>query len=104
MMRNYVSANRTEIITRQHRLSGYNLLAGPAKAERAAFLDRFFSYCWQVGPLFRRSWSNWSRANPASPEPAITSKSTPTPSPASTAKPKSPPKSTPAPKPLVPSL
>lgn len=65
MMRHYVRASRPEIIARQRRLTGFDLLAGPARAERAAFLERFFSYCWQAGPLYRRSWSSWSRANPA---------------------------------------
>lgn len=64
MMRNYVRASRSEIIARQQRLGGYDLLAGPAKTVRAEFLRRFFSYCWQCGPLFRRSWSSWNRANP----------------------------------------
>jgi hypothetical protein len=64
MMRNYVRANRAEILARQHRLAGYNLLAGPAKSEREVFLGRFFDYCWECGPRFRRSWSSWSRATP----------------------------------------
>jgi hypothetical protein len=64
MMRNYTSASRPDIIARQHRLGGIDLLAGANKAERAAFLERFYSYCWQCGPLFRRSWTSWSRANP----------------------------------------
>jgi hypothetical protein len=64
MMRNYVRASRPQIITRQRQLGGIDLLAGSAKAERAAFLERFYSYCWQCGPLFRRNWSSWSRATP----------------------------------------
>jgi len=64
MMRNYVNASRADIIARQKRLGGIDLLTGPRKDERTAFLERFYSYCWQVGPLFRRSWSSWSRANP----------------------------------------
>lgn len=65
MMRNYVNASRPDIIARQHLLGGIDpALAGPARAERAAFLERFYSYCWQCGPLFRRSWSSWSRENP----------------------------------------
>lgn len=64
MMRNYVRASRSEIIARQRQLGGYNLLAGDAKAGREEFLRRFFTYCWQCGPLFRRSWSSWSRENP----------------------------------------
>lgn len=65
MMRHYVRASRPEILSRQRRLNGIDpAAAGPASPERAAFLERFFSYCWQEGPLFRRSWSRWSRANP----------------------------------------
>lgn len=67
MMRNYVRAARPEIIARQRKLGGYDLLAGPARNVRAEFLQRFFSYCWQCGPHFRRSWSSWSRANPSAP-------------------------------------
>jgi len=62
MMRNYVRASRSNIIERQRELGGIDLLAGPQKAERKDFLDRFYSYCWQCGPLFRRSWSSWNRA------------------------------------------
>ncbi len=62
MMRNYVRASRSDIIARQRKLGGIDLLAGPHKAERTEFLRRFFNYCWQCGPLFRRSWSSWNRA------------------------------------------
>ncbi|MDD5198356.1 MAG: hypothetical protein PHC88_01005 [Terrimicrobiaceae bacterium] len=65
MMRNYARASRPEIIARQRRLGGIDLLAGPGKAGRADFLARFFDYCWQCGPHFRRSWSSWSRKNAA---------------------------------------
>ncbi len=65
MMRNYVRASRPEIVARQRRLGGIDLLAGPTENLRKEFLERFFSYCWQCGPLFRRSWSSWSRANPS---------------------------------------
>lgn len=61
MMRNYYRASRPHIIERQRKLGGIDLLAGPGKAERAEFLERFFDYCWQCGPMFRRSWSSWSR-------------------------------------------
>lgn len=64
MMRNCAAASRPEIIARQRRLGGSNLLTGPDGQARAQFLERFFSYCWQSGPLFRRSWSSWSRENP----------------------------------------
>ncbi|MGH8048282.1 MAG: hypothetical protein ACREKL_13655 [Chthoniobacterales bacterium] len=62
MMRNYVRASRPDIIARQRKLGGIDLLAGKTKAEREDFLERFYSYCWQCGPLFRRSWSSWNRA------------------------------------------
>jgi hypothetical protein len=62
MMRNYARAKKSDIIARQHKLGGIDLLAGPNKAEHQEFLDRFFDYCWQCGPLFRRSWSDWNRA------------------------------------------
>ncbi len=62
MMRNYAAARKSDIIARQHKLGGIDLLSGPHKAERQEFLDRFFDYCWQCGPLFRRSWSSWNRA------------------------------------------
>jgi hypothetical protein len=62
MMKNYVRASRPDIIARQRRLGGIDLLAGEHKAEREDFLQRFYSYCWQCGPLFRRSWSSWNRA------------------------------------------
>ncbi len=61
MMRNYVRAPSSDIIARQRKLGGIDLLAGSQKAERKGFLDRFFNYCWQCGPLFRRSWSSWNR-------------------------------------------
>jgi hypothetical protein len=61
MMRNYVRAPRPDIISRQQKLGGFDLLAGSHKAERKEFLDRFFNYCWQCGPLFRKSWSSWNR-------------------------------------------
>ncbi len=64
MMRNYSRASRSEVIARQRKLGGTNLLAGPDGPERKRFLERFFNYCWECGPLFRRSWSSWSRANP----------------------------------------
>jgi hypothetical protein len=64
MMRNYVNVPRPEIIARQRRLGGTNLLAGPDGAARGRFLARFFDYCWECGPLFRRNWSSWSRENP----------------------------------------
>ncbi len=64
MMRNYVRANRDEILTRQRRLGDYPPVGKEARAARDALLARFFSYCWQAGPLFRRSWTSWSRANP----------------------------------------
>lgn len=66
MMRNYVRAPREHIVERQRRLGGSDLLAaraGTAEAQRAAFLERFFSYCWAAGPEFRQSWSAWSRAS-----------------------------------------
>ncbi len=62
MMRNYVRASRPQIIQRQRLLGGIDLLAGPAREERDAFLRSFYSYCWQCGPHFRRSWSSWKRA------------------------------------------
>jgi hypothetical protein len=61
MMRNYVRASRPDIIARQRSLGGIDLLAGKHKPEREDFLKRFYSYCWQCGPLFRRSWSSWNR-------------------------------------------
>ncbi len=61
MMRNYYRVQRPKIIARQRKIGGIDLLAGPGKAERAEFLERFFSYCWQSGPMFHRSWSSWSR-------------------------------------------
>jgi len=64
MMKNYVRASRPAIIARQRRLGGIDLLAGKQEVEREDLLERFYSYCWQCGPLFRRSWSSWSRANP----------------------------------------
>jgi hypothetical protein len=62
MMRNYVRASLPQIIARERKLGGIDLLAGKHKAEREDFLKRFYSYCWQCGPLFRRSWSSWNRA------------------------------------------
>jgi hypothetical protein len=64
MMRNSTLASEADIIARQRRLGGIDLLAGPGRAERAAFLDRFYNYCRKCGPRFRRSWSSWSRKNP----------------------------------------
>ncbi len=61
MMQNYPRATRAGIIGRQLKLGGINLLAGPDRFAREKFLDRFYSYCWQCGPLFRQSWSSWSR-------------------------------------------
>lgn len=62
MMRNYARAPRQDIVARQRQLGGIDLLAGKQKAEREDFLERFYSYCWQCGPLFRRSWSSWNRS------------------------------------------
>lgn len=61
MMRNYFRASRPKIIARQRQLGGIDLLAGPARAARQDFLARFYSYCWQCGPVFQRNWSSWNR-------------------------------------------
>jgi len=64
MLRNYVRASRGDIIQRQRRLGGIDLLAakaGSAEASRADFLTEFYHYCWAEGPGFRRSWSSWRR-------------------------------------------
>jgi len=70
MMQNFFRANRDEIIARERQLNGVNLLkipdadspAAEGMLARSKFLKRFFSYCFQNGPAFRRSWSSWKKA------------------------------------------
>lgn len=67
MMKNCKKISAKEIIERQYLLGGIDLLnsekLNPKRRkwaeERALFIQRFFDYCQQESPEFKKSWSEW---------------------------------------------
>jgi hypothetical protein len=57
--RNYYRAGQQDILARQRKLGGIDLTKDPKVRE---FITDFFSYCWQAGPDFNRSFSSWRRS------------------------------------------
>lgn len=59
MSKNFNRASKGDIIARQRRLGGIDLTKDPKVRK---FLSDFFSYCWQAGPEFNRSFAAWRRS------------------------------------------
>lgn len=67
MMINANRMSRNDIIERQHKLGGSDLLKISQKdqlrqswaKDRVNFLYRFYQYCKEAGPKFSLTWSNW---------------------------------------------
>jgi protein-tyrosine phosphatase len=67
MLKNCRSVSENDIIERQHLIGGANLLVVTATQgtrkewaqSRKEFIHNFYTYCKEVGPEFKQSWSSW---------------------------------------------